>query len=144
MRFHVGAVESLAKELGWLAPGIKLLLLEPGIFSTEVMKNINHIPNRVEFWKPLNEACRVRGAGNYGKEPGNAVDLVSKVIQIAKGTGVAEGKELPLRIPFGSDCVKAFREKLQGFMKIVDDWDEVARSTDFPDQKGPMPDLPDK
>ncbi|PYI19080.1 NAD(P)-binding protein [Aspergillus violaceofuscus CBS 115571] len=39
-----GAVESLAKELAWLAPGIKPLIIEAGIFSTEVMNNINHFP----------------------------------------------------------------------------------------------------
>jgi hypothetical protein len=141
---RAGAVESLAKELAWLAPGIKLLLIEAGIFSTEVMKNIHHVPHRVEFWRPLNDACRVRGAGNYRNPVGNAADMIAKVIQIAKGTGVAQGRDIPLRIPFGSDSVGVLREKLQSLTKIVDDWEDVARSTDYPDRKGPMPDLPDK
>ncbi|RAH86820.1 hypothetical protein BO86DRAFT_414871 [Aspergillus japonicus CBS 114.51] len=96
-----GAVESLAKELAWLAPGIKPLIIEAGIFSTKVMNNINHVPHRIEFWRPLNEACRIRGAGSYRNEPGNAVELVAKVIQVAKGIGVAEGKDVPLRMPLG-------------------------------------------
>ncbi|KAI9037123.1 SDR family oxidoreductase [Aspergillus affinis] len=137
-----GAVECLAKELAWLAPGIKPLLLEPGIFSTEVMKNINHVPYRVDFWRPLNDACRARGQGNYKNEPGNAADLISKVIQIAKGTGIAEGREIPLRIPFGSDSLGFLRQKIQQLTQIADDWEEVARSTDYLGHKGPMPDLP--
>ncbi|KAL2812317.1 hypothetical protein BJX63DRAFT_397097 [Aspergillus granulosus] len=137
-----GAVESLAKELAFLAPGIKPLIIEAGIFSTEVMKNINHVPHRVEFWRPLNDACRVRGAGNYRNEPGNAVELVSKVIQIAKGVGVAEGKEVPLRVPFGSDCVGFLKEKIAHLQGVLEEWEGVARSTDFEGHKGPMPDLP--
>ncbi|KAL4865653.1 hypothetical protein BDV12DRAFT_188036 [Aspergillus spectabilis] len=137
-----GAVESLAKELAWLAPGIKPLIIQAGIFSTEVMNNINHVPHRVEFWRPLNDACRARGAGNYRNEPGNAVDLIAKVIQLAKGVGVGEGREIPLRVPFGSDCVGFLREKIQDLTRIVDEWEDVARSTDYPGHKGPTPDLP--
>ncbi|KAL4879086.1 hypothetical protein BJY04DRAFT_194202 [Aspergillus karnatakaensis] len=138
-----GAVESLSKELAYFAPGIKPLIIEAGIFSTEVMKNINHVPHRVDFWKPLNDACRVRGAGNYKNPPGNAVDLVSKVIQIAKGVGVAEGKEVPLRIPFGSDSVGFLKEKVAHLNAVLDEWEEVGRSTDFPGHTGPMKDLPE-
>ncbi|PYI09612.1 hydroxybutyrate dehydrogenase [Aspergillus sclerotiicarbonarius CBS 121057] len=137
-----GAVESLAKELAWLAPGIKPLLIQPGVFSTEVMNNINHVPHRVEFWRPLNDAARVRGAGNYRNEPGNAVDMIAKVIQIAKGIGIAEGKEIPLRVPFGSYCVGFLREKLREIRQTLDDWEEIARSADYPERQAPMPTFP--
>ncbi|KAL3446435.1 hypothetical protein BJX65DRAFT_279571 [Aspergillus insuetus] len=137
-----GAVESLSKELAFLAPGIKPLLIEAGICSTEVMKNINHAPHRVDFWRPLNDACRVRGAGNYGNEPGNAVEVVSKVIQLAKGVGIGEGKEIPLRVPFGSDCLKILKEKIADINKVLEEWEGVARSVDFEGHSGPMPALP--
>ncbi|GKZ21325.1 hypothetical protein AbraIFM66951_010114 [Aspergillus brasiliensis] len=137
-----GAVESLSKELGWLAPGIKLLLIEAGIFDTEVMRNINHVPYRVNFYRRLNDASRVRGEGNYRNPPGNTVDLIDKVIQLAKGEGIAEGREIPLRVPFGSDSLGFLKEKARDMMRIAEEWEEVARSTDFPDHKGPMPDIP--
>ncbi|KAL4746808.1 hypothetical protein BDW72DRAFT_197334 [Aspergillus terricola var. indicus] len=127
-----GAVESLAKELAWLAPGIKPLIIEAGVFSTEVMKNISHAPHRVEFWRTLNDACRARGAEYYHNEPGNAVDLIAKVIQLAKGEGVGEGKELLLRLPFGSDCVELLREKLHDMTRVLEEWEDLAKSTDFP------------
>ncbi|KAJ5613892.1 hypothetical protein N7528_007546 [Penicillium herquei] len=137
-----GAVESLSRELGWLAPGIKLLILQPGHFRTEVMSKLNHAPYRVDFWKPLNDVARIRGAGNYGNEPGDPAKMVTRVIEIAKGTGVAEGKEIPLRIPFGSDCVGFMNGKLETLNETMKEWDEVARSTDYPDHKAPMPALP--
>lgn len=141
---NLGAVESLAKELQWLAPGIKPLIVESGIFGTEVMKNIHHVDSRVPFWKPLNDAARMRGQGNYLKPQGNAADMIAKVIQIVNGTGIAEGREIPLRVPFGSDCLATLRDKLQTLQKIYDEWESVARSTDFPGVEGPMPDIPNR
>lgn len=135
-------MESLAKELAWLAPGIKPLIIESGIFNTEVMRNIHHVDSRVPFWKPLNDAARIRGEGNYQNPPGNTVEMISKVIQIVKGTGVAQGREIPLRIPFGSDCLAALREKVQTLQKTYDEWESVAKSTDFAGASKPMPDLP--
>ncbi|KAI0203829.1 hydroxybutyrate dehydrogenase [Astrocystis sublimbata] len=137
-----GAVESLTKELAWLAPGIKTLLVESGIFSTEVMKNMHHVDYRVPFWKPLNDSARIRGVGNYKRPPGDAVIMISKLIQIIKGTGVGEGREIPLRIPFGSDCLAEVRNKLRVLEKTYDEWESVAKSTDFADVEGPMPALP--
>ncbi|PYH92656.1 NAD(P)-binding protein [Aspergillus ellipticus CBS 707.79] len=140
--YCTSAIESLSKELAWLAPNIKPLLIEAGIFNTEVMNKINHVPHRVEFWRPLNDACRERSVGNYRNEPGNAEDLISKIIQIAKGVGIAKGREIPLWIPFGSDCLEVYREKINHLNTVVDDWEEVARSTNFPGHKGPMPRVP--
>lgn len=141
---QTGAVESLAKELAWLAPGIKPLIIESGIFNTEVMRNIHHVEPRVPFWKPLNDAARIRGEGNYKNPQGNAVEMISKVIQIVKGTGIAEGREIPLRIPFGSDCLAVLREKIQLLQKTYDEWEDVAKSTDFVGVAAPMADIPDR
>lgn len=138
----LGAVESLSKELAWLAPGIKPLIIESGIHGTEVMANLQHVTPRVPFWQPLNEAARVRSRGNYENPPGDASDMVSKVIQIVKGTGVAAGREIPLRIPFGSDCLGEMRRKIEQLQKTYTDWEDVANSTDFEEGKTPMPRLP--
>lgn len=35
--------------------------------------------------------------------------MISKLIQIIKGTDMAEGKDIPLRIPLGSDCIAELR-----------------------------------
>lgn len=95
------------------------------------MNNIHHADSRVAFWKPLNEGTRVLGQDYYENCRGDPVAMVSKVIQIVKGTGIAEGKEIPLRIPFGSDGLAALREKLHTLQKTYDEWESVAKSTDF-------------
>lgn len=133
----------MAKELAWLAPGIKPLLIESGIHSTEVMANLQHVTPRIPFWQPLNEAARVRCQGNYDDPAGDASTMISRVIEIVKGTGVAEGREIPLRIPFGSDCLSEMRKKIEELQKTYDEWESVAISTDFEKGKKPMARLPD-
>lgn len=135
-------MESLAKELAWLAPGVKPLIIESGIHGTEIMAKLQIVESRVPFWKPLNEAAKMRGQGNYENPAGNAADMIGKVIQIVKGTGVAEGRDIPLRIPFGSDCLSEMRKKIEELQQTYNDWESVANSTDYTEGKRPMARLP--
>lgn len=136
-------MESLAAELAWLAPGIKPLIIESGIHSTEIMAKLQIVPSRVPFWQPLNEAARRRGQGNYENPAGDAADMISKVIQIVKGTGVAQGRTIPLRIPFGSDCLAEMRKKIEVLQRTYSEWEDVANSTDYEQGKKPMARLPE-
>ncbi|OTB00402.1 hypothetical protein M426DRAFT_15540 [Hypoxylon sp. CI-4A] len=74
------------------------LIIESGIHGTEVMAKIQI----------------VRSRGDYENPPGDASDMVAKVIQIVKGTGVAGDREIPLRIPFGSHCLAEMRREMSG------------------------------
>lgn len=132
----------MAKELAWLAPGVKPLIIESGIHGTEIMAKLQIVESRVPFWQPLNEAAKMRGQGNYENPAGDAADMIGKVIQIVKGTGVAEGRDIPLRIPFGSDCLSEMRKKIEELQKTYDDWESVANSTDYTEGKRPMARLP--
>ena len=135
-------MESLAAELAWLAPGVKPLIIESGIHGTEIMAKLQVVPSRVPFWEPLNEAARARSRGNYENPAGDAANMIAKVIQIVKGMGVAEGREIPLRIPFGSDCLAEMRRKIEGLQRTYNAWESVANSTDCEPGKRPMARLP--
>ncbi|RWA10994.1 hypothetical protein EKO27_g4132 [Xylaria grammica] len=108
-----GAVECLAQELALLAPEIKVLLIEPGIFRTHVFSKIS--PTR-------------RAIGN---EPDDATKAVAVMINLVNGTGVAAGKTIPLRVPLGSDGLAVIRAKGDRIVQICDEWEEVAKSTDY-------------
>lgn len=130
-KFPLGAVECLAKELAIFAPGLKVLIAEPGYFRTQAFSNINHVPPRVPYYADFNTAVRQVEAGTVGNEPGDPDKAVSIMIDLVKGTGVAAGKQVPLRIPLGSDGWSRVREKCETTLKICDDWEEVAKSTDI-------------
>ncbi|KAI6091840.1 hypothetical protein F4821DRAFT_225701 [Hypoxylon rubiginosum] len=126
-----GAVECLALELAIFAPGIKVLIVEPGYFRTRAFANINHVPPRIPEYADFNAAVRKVEAGIVGHEPGDAEKAVSVMVDLVKGTGVAAGKEIPLRVPLGSDGWARIRAKCENTIKICDEWEEVAKSTDI-------------
>ncbi|RYP63502.1 hypothetical protein DL771_009247 [Monosporascus sp. 5C6A] len=129
-----GAVECLAQELAIFAPGVKVLIAEPGYFRTRAFHNINHVPPRIPDYAEFNAAVCKAEASIAGNEPGNAEKAVAIMIDLIKGTGVAAGKQVPLRVPLGSDGWARIRAKCENMLKICDDWEEIAKSTDISPQ----------
>ncbi|KAF3020914.1 hypothetical protein E8E14_001699 [Neopestalotiopsis sp. 37M] len=127
-----GAVECLAQELALFAPGIKVLIVEPGYFRTRAFANINHVPPRNALYAEFNATVRSVEAGIVGNEPGNAEKAVEIMIDLVRGTGVAAGgKQIPLRVPLGTDGWSRIKAKCENTLQICNDWEEVAKSTDF-------------
>ncbi|KAI1385911.1 NAD(P)-binding protein [Hypoxylon trugodes] len=125
------AIECLAKELAIFAPGIKLILVEPGYFRTQVFTKINRAkPLKAEFAE-FNSTVWATQDSITGNELGDASRAVSIMIDLVKGTGVAAGKTLPLRIPLGSDGWARIRTKCEDMVKVCDEWEDVAKSTDL-------------
>ncbi|KAI0863113.1 NAD(P)-binding protein [Xylaria cubensis] len=125
------AVECLSKELAIFAPNLKVLIIEPGYFNTRVFSNINHVPARVPAYAQFNASVRAIEAGIVGNEPGDSAKAVSIMIDLINGTGIASGKVVPLRVPLGSDGWERIRAQGESIVKICDDWEEVAKSTDL-------------
>ena len=108
-----------------------MLIVEPGFFRTRIFGNINHVPPRTPGYKQFNAGVRKAEAGIIGNEPGDSDKAVTIIIDLVKGTGVAAGKQVPLRVPLGSDGWSRIKAKCEQTLKICDDWEDVARSTDI-------------
>lgn len=92
---NTGAVESLQQEV---APfNIKTLLVEPGYFRTEFLNqnNAKYTSTSFEDYKPLCEAVFSSSRATEGKQTGDPVKGVNRIIDIVKGEGFAAGKEFP-------------------------------------------------
>ncbi|KAI0973162.1 hypothetical protein F4678DRAFT_428124 [Xylaria arbuscula] len=126
-----GAVECLSQELAAIAPGIMILIIEPGYFRTSAFSKVNHVPARVADYAGFNDVVSDTLAATVGNEPGDSEKAVAIMIDLVKGTGVAAGKSIPLRVPLGSDGWSRIRAKCENTIKICDDWEEVAKSTDI-------------
>lgn len=68
--------------------------------------------------------------GVVGNEPGDSTKGVACMIDLVKGTGVAAGKTIPLRMPLGTDGWTRIKEKCEETLKICEEWEEIAKSTD--------------
>lgn len=65
-----------------------------------------------------------------GNEPGDSAKAVTRMIELTTGTGMAAGKTVPLRVPLGTDGWTRIRDKCEATLKICEEWEDVAKSTD--------------
>ena len=129
--FSIGAVECLSKELALIAPDIKVLIVEPGYYRTRAFSNIYHVLARVPDYAEFHAGTSAYVQSVVGKEPGDPNIAVERMIELVKGTGMAAGKTIPLRVPLGSDGWERVKNKCQETLAICEEWEEVARSTDI-------------
>jgi hypothetical protein len=95
---------------------------------------------RLEMVK-VGEAYRVKYEGflrglaeeEDGKQPGDLRKGVAVVIDLVRGEGVAKGREVPFRLPLGSDCYETIEQKCRDTLRDLELWKDVIQSTDYPE-----------
>ncbi|KAK2734352.1 hypothetical protein FQN55_002808 [Onygenales sp. PD_40] len=128
-----GIVESFQKEVAHL--GIKCLLVEPGYFRTkllerpQVAKASSEIDDYAVIVEPTHEHL-VRASGRQPGDPRRGAEII---IDAVKRQGVCASREMPFRLPLGSDVLKTIREKCVDTLKLLDDWEDIGRLADFPE-----------
>jgi NAD(P)-dependent dehydrogenase (short-subunit alcohol dehydrogenase family) len=118
--------------------GIRSFMFEPGICRTEVVKtasqNLDTTPRKeVEELTPMRSFIHAINAVLPGNESGDPKKVVSIIVDIVRGEGVAEGKEIPDRLPLGSDALIAVQPKHENMLKQWGEWKDVILSTDCDD-----------
>jgi NAD(P)-dependent dehydrogenase (short-subunit alcohol dehydrogenase family) len=120
-----GITEALHAELAPL--GIHVTVVEPGSFRTEFLtadskrqagKDVPAYADTVGRLHAVIEA-------NNGRQPGDPVKAVAAIRRLVAAA------EPPLRLQLGSDCVTLVEGKLDSVAKELDQWRELALSTDF-------------
>lgn len=126
-----GMAECLSMEMEIFAPDVKVLVVEPGYFKTDIFKKHTMVESTTETYHQFH-----KGVGKFmhdmiGNEPGDPERGVAAIIDLLKGRGWAAGKKVPLRLPMGSDSLEAVREKCRETLRVCDEWEGFARSTDW-------------
>ena len=118
-----GASEALAQEV---APfGIKVLIVEPGQFRTQLAgSGMRHMPV-IEAYQPVVGATREFAHSMHNTQAG---DPRKAAVAIAKAL---QAENTPLRLPLGGDSVDAVRAHAQALLTDLAAWEPVARGTDF-------------
>jgi hypothetical protein len=102
---ELGIVEGLWRETSPL--GIKTLLFEPGRFRTKLLSSGNMkaaastIPEYAEFSKSLMGGL----AQEDQTQPGDPVKLVEIILDAVRQEGIVKGREVPFRLPLGTDLL---------------------------------------
>ncbi|KAL2371494.1 hypothetical protein RJZ57_004060 [Blastomyces gilchristii] len=66
-----------------------------------------------------------------GKQPGDPVKAVARVMDVINGTGMGDGETGFLRLPLGPDCVQRTRDKIMSLQQNFDAMEEIALNTNF-------------
>lgn len=127
-----GFTEALAAELAPFA--VAVTAIEPGMFRTAFL----NAGKRNGTARRLAEVYAGTGAEEYRKvldgendrQLGDVEKGARVVVDVLTRTGVAEGREIPVRVVLGSDCLKVVRDKCEGTLKLLNEWEDVATSTD--------------
>ncbi|KAJ9151859.1 Short chain dehydrogenase [Pleurostoma richardsiae] len=132
-----GMVEGIRAEL---APfGVAVCAIEPGYFRTGFLNaGTGATVHRIKTARvlPVYEGTPVAQMramldGVDEKQPGDPARGARVIVDVLTGTGCGEGRDVPVRLVLGSDCVQTIREKCRVTEELLREWEEVAKSTDF-------------
>ncbi|KAL4877882.1 hypothetical protein BJY04DRAFT_209612 [Aspergillus karnatakaensis] len=128
------ATEALSLEVSPF--GIKTLLIEPGQFRTSLLSSTkpgntfhapsSSIPEYDAVVQPVFEPFRAVA----GKQRGDPVKAVNRIIDVVKGEGEAEGREWPGELVLGEDAVGAVRGKCEQTLKQLGEWEGFVTGLD--------------
>uniref|UniRef100_A0A8H7TT05 Uncharacterized protein n=1 Tax=Bionectria ochroleuca TaxID=29856 RepID=A0A8H7TT05_BIOOC len=103
-----GLTESMASELQPF--GIRVHLVEPGIFRTNFLKPAAEGRNMGQKKEGYVDIGSAMGA-IHGSQPGNPQLGVERIYELVTGTGMAAGLQDQLRMPMGSDCYGMLKKR---------------------------------
>lgn len=128
-----GFTEGLALELEHF--GVRAIIVELGYFRTGFLNDGARTSpaTKIDAYKtgPTGDLMKLLDDFN-NNQPGDPLKGSKILVDLLTGTGVGEGRELPGRVVLGSDVVATIRKKCADTLALVDEWEAVALSTDFP------------
>jgi NAD(P)-dependent dehydrogenase (short-subunit alcohol dehydrogenase family) len=128
--------EGLADELRPF--GINVCVVEPGYTRTGflVTGTAGQADHRIRTAKTLpvyhnTTAAEIRGAMDAydGNQPGDVDKSAKVIVDVLTQDGVAKGKQVPVRLVLGSDCLDTVRRKCEETLKLLKEWEDVSKST---------------
>ncbi|KAI0198361.1 NAD(P)-binding protein [Astrocystis sublimbata] len=132
-----GFTESVHEEVKEL--GIHATVVEPGYFRTGFLNEGGG--NRKVVSNPLDAEYKGTGVEKTGQaldqynnnQPGDVAKGAKVIVDVLTDSGVAKGKEFPIRVLLGRDCMDGIRAKIARTEKLMKEWEEAIVSTDHDD-----------
>jgi NAD(P)-dependent dehydrogenase (short-subunit alcohol dehydrogenase family) len=118
-----GMSEALADEVGPL--GIKVLIVEPGAFRTELFGNISASEPIGDYAGTVGETRRMIEA-SAGRQPGDPAKAAAAMLT------ALDAPRTPLRLPLGDDAVDPILGHLDSIRSEIATWEKLARDTRLP------------
>ena len=116
-----GVSEAMATELGPL--GIKVLIVEPGQFRTDLAgEAMRHMPE-IDAYKDTVGKTREFARSMGGTQPGDPLKAAAAIDKALRA------EKTPLRLQLGMDAIDAVRQHSEALLKDLGEWEQVGRDT---------------
>ncbi len=120
-----GASEALAREVAPL--GIKVLIVEPGSFRTELAGNaMRHMPI-IDAYQDTVGGTRAFAHDMHRARQGDPHKAAAVIEQ------ALQSERTPLRLQLGADAIDAVRSHAEAMLDDMRDWEAVSTATAFDD-----------
>jgi len=106
--------------------GIKVIIAKPGFFRTAIASGKNPMAPSLEVYNDQPSA-QLRKRARHGKQPGDPA-RAAQALDLA-----LQAEHPPLRLLLGPDAASGIVSRMQRQLEEYEEWDAVARSTDFPE-----------
>ncbi|KAI0976715.1 NAD(P)-binding protein [Xylaria arbuscula] len=119
--------------------GINATVVEPGYFRTGFLNaqgnNRKPVSNMLEAEYKGSAVDKFRNALNNvnDNQPGDVVKGSKIIVDVLTGSGVAVGKEFPIRLILGRDSMAGIRAKIADTERLIKEWEDVIVSSDHDD-----------
>lgn len=116
-----GISEAMATELGPM--GIKVLIVEPGQFRTDLAgEAMRHMPE-IDAYKDTVGKTREFARSMGGTQPGDPLKAAAAIDKALRA------EKTPLRLQLGIDAIDAVRQHSEALLKDLAEWQQAGRDT---------------
>lgn len=126
-----GMTEGLHEELKPF--GIDVCVIEPGYTRTEFLDKggarriMSEKQLSVYDGTPAHDMDAVLDDA-HGKQQGDVTKCATVILDVFTRAGVAGDKEIPMRLPLGSDTLSVIRKKCEDTLKFLEEWGPISSS----------------
>ncbi|TFK50389.1 short chain dehydrogenase [Heliocybe sulcata] len=116
---------------------IRSICFDLGWYRTDALRPDRYQPlvQRISAYKQMAEEFDAVLRNSYMTQRGDPAKAARLLVQILRGEGVAEGREIPSRLPIGGDAYDLIKEDAVNSLERIEEWKEVISTTDADEEK---------
>jgi hypothetical protein len=116
---------------------IQVVCFDIGHFRTPITSPTNSRLKitDIEDYGPMMMAWASLVAAMDGNQPGDPKLNVKVMVNVIKREGKPKGRSIPCKMPIGYDVVQVVKSRCDEILKVIDEWDDLGTSTDFPEPR---------